>query len=228
MSDVFGDSLTAAIAEQIMVLEPGSRLPSERELSEEMGVSRTALRDRLSRLESIGFLERRTGAGTFVRGLQPTNLTEALAFGLLSSDLSSGSLRTVRMALERQAAREAALHRTDEHLSTMAQALDQMQECDDPVTMHTADSEFHRVMLQASGSPALLYFVEALDGVLEASDSQRRHRMALLTIDRAQTRKWHRQIFVAIDKANGAAAMKAVDDHVSWLEAQMAIGADAI
>jgi DNA-binding FadR family transcriptional regulator len=61
-----------------------------------IGATRTALRDRLSYLESMGILERRTGAGTFVKELRPETLSEALMLGLIASHMTLSSLTSVR------------------------------------------------------------------------------------------------------------------------------------
>ncbi|MFI6628637.1 GntR family transcriptional regulator [Nonomuraea fuscirosea] len=93
----------------IRELGKGARMPPERELAERLGVSRGALRDRLRLLEGFGVLSRRQGSGTYVRRLAPEGLEFALDLALSASHLSIESLHSVRVALERQAARKAAL-----------------------------------------------------------------------------------------------------------------------
>lgn len=78
------DRVSAALADIIHELGPGARLPSERELTTRVGVSRTALRDRLQVLESLGVIIRRQGSGTYIRPLNPAGLTMALNLGTSS------------------------------------------------------------------------------------------------------------------------------------------------
>src|SRR5262245_52831622 len=65
----YGDPVTDALVERLRTVGVGKRIPGERLLSDELGVSRTLLRDRLGTLEALGVLRRQTGAGTYVQEL---------------------------------------------------------------------------------------------------------------------------------------------------------------
>ncbi len=69
-----GDPIVQKLAQLIQGVGPDRRLPSEREMSISLGVSRVALRDRLQGFEILGILERRQGSGTFVRQLDSNGL----------------------------------------------------------------------------------------------------------------------------------------------------------
>lgn len=209
----FDDEVMAALTQKILGMEREKRLPSERELASELGVSRTALRDRLSRLESMGILERRTGAGTFVRGLQPESVSESLVLGLMASQMTVASIRSVRFALERQAAFEAAQRVNHIEVARMAVALDRMDASDDNAELYDADLAFHRALFATSESPALIFFADVLHGVLS-----RTVQVLALSEDRVRMRKLHRAIYEAVAKHDPAEAMKAVDAHFAWLE----------
>jgi GntR family transcriptional repressor for pyruvate dehydrogenase complex len=210
--DFFEDQLMSALARQVLAMSPGEKLPSEREQAQELGVSRTALRDRLGRLESMGVVERRTGAGTFVRGLRPETVSESLLLGLVASKMTLASLRSVRFALERQAAYEAA-HKVDHVAGAhMAVALDRMDATDDSDELHEADIAFHRALFTASGSRALIFFADVLHGVLAP------HQKLSLSEDRIRLRVVHRNIAEAVAAHDPAAAMLAVDEHFQWLD----------
>jgi GntR family transcriptional regulator, transcriptional repressor for pyruvate dehydrogenase complex len=148
----FDDVLMGRIADQILAMDAGEKLPSEREQAESLGVSRTALRDRLSRLESMGVLERRSGSGTFVKQLRPESVAESIALGLMASNMSVASLRSVRHALERQAAIEGCARADHISLAHMAIALDRMDVSDSTDELHDADLAFHTALFAASGS----------------------------------------------------------------------------
>lgn len=210
--DFLEDQLMSELARQVLAMDPGERLPSEREQAQELGVSRTALRDRLGRLESMGVLERRTGAGTFVRGLRPETVSESLLLGLVASKMSLASLRSVRFALERQAAYEAA--QKVDHLSVahMAVALDRMDTCEDTEQLHQADIEFHKALFAASGSPALIFFADVLHGVLAP------HQKLSLADDVETLRVVHRNIAQAVATHKPDEAMRAIDAHFMWLD----------
>lgn len=212
-ADFFDDELMATLARRILNMEQGTRLPSERGFAEELGVSRTALRDRLSRLESMGILERRTGAGTFVRGLRPESISESILLGLVASQMTVASITSVRFALERQAAYEAAQRINHVEVARMAVAVDRMDASDDTDELYDADLAFHRALFATSESPALIFFADVLHGVL----SRTLHPLAL-SDDRVAMRKLHRAIYESVALHDPASAMRAVDDHFRWLE----------
>lgn len=209
-ADFFDDQVTAALVDRVLGMEPGSRLPSERELGQELGVSRTALRDRLGHLEALGVLRRRVGAGTFVHGVDPEVLSQALTIGLLATDMTRSSLHSVRWALERQAARESALAGDPVAIAHLTVALGDMTATSDPAELHEADLRFHAALIHASGSPALIFVCEALATVLNRTVELRP------ASDHPRIIELHTAIHDAIAAADGEEAMRAVDAHFAW------------
>lgn len=210
--DFFEDPLMSTLARQVLAMSPGEKLPSEREQAQDLGVSRTAVRDRIGRLESMGVVERRTGAGTFVRGLRPETVSESLLLGLVASKMTLASLRSVRFALERQAAYEAAQKVDHVAVAHMAVALDRMDASDDSDELHDADVAFHQALFAASGSQALIFFADVLHGVLAP------HQKLSLSRDRERLRVVHRDIAKAVAAHDPSAAMLAIEEHFRWLD----------
>ncbi|BAU74834.1 FadR/GntR family transcriptional regulator [Metapseudomonas furukawaii] len=136
---------------------PGDKLPSENTLVREHGVSRTLVREALSKLQAAGLVEARHGVGTFVLERQPR---EGLRVGVESA-ASVRDLLELRIGLESQAAALAARRRTDEQLVRMRQALDDYQDlaaAGDSVI--EPDRRFHLLIAEATGN---LYFTEILN-----------------------------------------------------------------
>lgn len=208
-----GDPLTMRLVEWLSELPSGTKLPSERELAERLGVSRTALRDRFSRLESMGVLERRTGSGTYVRSLSPAMTGESFALSLAATNLDSYSMVPVRRALEREAVRLAASSDDKVNIARMAVALDIMNSSDSDETLLAADRDFHRALFDAAGSESLNFFAEVLRGVLWGSQ-----RLLRLSEDKVNTRAVHGAILQAVVARDAAAAMLAMDKHFEWLD----------
>lgn len=218
----FSDPLLESIATRLLSLEPGARLPSERQLGESLGVSRTALRDRLSSLESMGLLERRTGAGTFVVRVPPGTLGDAIALGLISSSIPLNSLQGVRHGLERQAAVEACGRVDHLNLARMAVAVDNMDAAQTTEDLREADRAFHASLFAASGDSALQFFAEVLGRAL-----QHTKRNVSLAEDRTRMRALHRAVFDAVRDGDTQAASNAIDAHFAWLTELVDRGEDA-
>jgi GntR family transcriptional regulator, transcriptional repressor for pyruvate dehydrogenase complex len=193
---------------------PGQRIPAERELAEDWGVSRTALRSRLRMLESVGALERRGAAGSFVRVMEPSDVALALTIGLSGSAMASPrAFEPVRIALERQAAKQAAENMSPVPVAYVEEAVLRMEATTDPELLHRADLEFHRALFSATGDPALIFFSDAVADMIAASVGERRRRMDQLTSDVEEIRSIHRHIFEAVKLRDPLAAMAAVDEH---------------
>ncbi|MGR0319747.1 FadR/GntR family transcriptional regulator [Agromyces sp. ZXT2-3] len=180
-------------------LVAGSRLPVERELGARLGVSRGPLREGVRALVVLGVLETRQGDGTYVTSLEPGRLLEPLGMlAELQSPENSVHLLGVRRVLEPEAAAHAALRITDDELAEAGAILDRGEAilaAGDDIDLEATidvDTEFHRVIANASGNPAFAAIIEALVGRTARArlwraihqrgavhDTQREHRAIL-------------------------------------------------
>ncbi|WP_311223907.1 MULTISPECIES: FadR/GntR family transcriptional regulator [unclassified Acidovorax] len=141
-------------------LNPGDKLPTESELMRVHDVSRTVVREALSKMQAAGLVETRHGIGTFV--LPPR---AGGVFRLDPSELAASvdvlAVLELRISLETESAGLAAQRRTDEQLAVMRSALDDfarsMAEGGDAVTH---DFRFHLQIAQATGNP---YFADIMN-----------------------------------------------------------------
>src|SRR6266487_2642451 len=119
------DDVVARVSDLIKraQLKPGDRLPPERELAKQLGVSRPSLRTGLRALSSMGVLKSRQGSGTFVAGGPPTLDSEPLRLLAALHGFSFDHMFEVRSILEAGAAGLAAQHATAEQLATLAEEI---------------------------------------------------------------------------------------------------------
>lgn len=209
----FHDPILGDLVELIRTKSQGERLPSERELSERLGVSRTALRDRMGRLESFGVLERREREGAVYTGLQPEKMGEVLIMGLISSEIHVESLVTVRHALEREAAILAATNPWPEGIESMRDALERMRAADEGAEILAADIDFHKGLFLASNSSGLTFLSRVLRGVLKGT-----LRFVTLAEEREMVRRVHTDILKAIESRDAEGARTSVDRHFEELD----------
>ncbi|MEV5504216.1 FCD domain-containing protein [Nonomuraea fuscirosea] len=212
-SGSLADALSDALSDLIRELGEGARMPPERELAERLGVSRGALRDRLRLLEGFGVLSRRQGSGTYVRRLAPEGLEFALDLALSASHLSIESLHSVRVALERQAAREAARRADPVAIGHVGKALAGMEAAATAEDIDRADFAFHQALLHATGNAALTFFADAMTGVLFRAVRQRRDRLKTHPRDKELSLAAHRPLYEALLAGDEDAAGQASDDH---------------
>ena len=105
-------------------LSPGDRLPSERKLSEKLGVGRGSVRDAIKKLEFYGILKTLPQSGTVVAGMGITALEGLISDVLKIENSDFASLVETRVMLETEAAKLAARRRTDQDIIDIKKALD--------------------------------------------------------------------------------------------------------
>lgn len=150
--------LVSSLTQRILLgmFKPGDKLPSENTIVRDHGVSRTVVREALSKLQASGLVETRHGIGTFV-------IERSSQSGLHVGAENAGSVRDLlelRIGLEGQAAALAALRRSEAQLVQMRNALDDYQDlaaagdsCIEP------DRRFHMLIAEATGN---LYFPQMM------------------------------------------------------------------
>ncbi len=137
-------------------LKPGDRLPPERELAKQLGISRPSLRAGLSSLISMGVLQSRQGAGTFIVDGPPALDSEPLRLLAQLHGFSYDHMFETRSFLEVGAAGLAAERATGEQLATMSEEIAEMfVALKDPQQFLLHDITFHRAVAAASGNPTL-------------------------------------------------------------------------
>jgi GntR family transcriptional regulator, transcriptional repressor for pyruvate dehydrogenase complex len=152
-------------------LHPGSRLPVEKDLAAQLGVSRGSLREGVRALATLGVLETRQGDGTYVTALDPRTLLVPLGFlADLQQPAHAADLLAVRRVLETESVSLAAIRLTDEELGELdrvLQGVDGILEHEPDMDLEAfieADAQFHRIIARASGNPPLAAIIDTLVG----------------------------------------------------------------
>jgi GntR family transcriptional regulator, transcriptional repressor for pyruvate dehydrogenase complex len=152
--------------EQLMdtgAITPGDRLPAERELAAQLGVSRTSVRQALAALEERGVLEIRHGAGVYMRATEPERVAESLAVVLVDQNLQLPETMEARMALERFIAGLAAGRHTKADIARARAALATMEKEIEAGGLGTqGDAEFHAALAAAAKNPVLQRLMNTL------------------------------------------------------------------
>jgi len=138
------------------VYKAGDRLPPERELAEQLQVSRPTLREALRVLELTGIVESRHGGGTFIQDMSSVGIVSPLAMVLEATGDIVGDLWEARIIFEPAIAARAAIRATSddiEHLERLVATLEQSIEAGEPdeVTVQI-DRDFHIALAPTSGN----------------------------------------------------------------------------
>lgn len=198
-------------------LQPGQKLPTERELAVQLGVGRPSLREGLRALAILRVVDIRQGDGLFVSQLLPEDLLEPLSFFLSLGPHSMDQLFEARIVYESGIAGIAARTLDSEGLRTLKWCIDQGEVAmDDPSEFMELDVKFHQAITKAAKNPFLEKTADAFRSLTRASRS--------LTVAAPQIRRRshedHKRILEALLYRDESAAANAMADHLRhvWSE----------
>jgi GntR family transcriptional regulator, transcriptional repressor for pyruvate dehydrogenase complex len=207
------EEVVARVSELIKTaqLKAGDRLPPERELSKQLGVSRPSLRAGLRALSSMGVLKSRQGAGTFVSDGPPTLDSEPLRLLAALHGFSFDHMFETRSILEVGAAGLAAENATSDQLATLADEIAEMYaSLGDPQEYLVHDIRFHRAVAEASNNPTLATLVEMVSAVMY----ERRRETIERAHDFSESLELHQQVYRAIRARQPEEARSAMREHI--------------
>lgn len=223
---------SAQVAEQVLdrirrgTYKVGDRLPPERVLAEQMGVSRPSVREALSALELAGIVESRSGDGTYVARSVPDRLDEIAALTILEESSSILEALEARRVFERGIVSLAISRVTDQALMPVRAAasdMDQAAADRDYDRFNGANHRFHLAIAAMSGNPVLQATLQPLLAVM-------RERLALALRRKAyqhhqdyfsRTLRAHKEILAALEAADEAAVLRAIETHFDLLESSV-------
>lgn len=203
------------------ILRPGERLPSERDLSERLGVSRPSLRDAVADLQDRGLLTTRAGAGIFVAEVLGSAFSKPLIRLFATHDESVFDYLSFRRDLEGMAAARAARLGSDTDLKLVGTIFAKMEaahEKRNPVDEARLDAEFHLSIIEASHNIIMLHMMRAMFDMLREGVFYNRQMMFRRRTTRSLLLDQHRAINTALQARDPDAARAAVEAHMDYID----------
>jgi GntR family transcriptional repressor for pyruvate dehydrogenase complex len=205
--DEIVDQLMAYVAD----LQPGDRIPAERQLTRQLGVSRSSMREALRVLSSLGLLEVREGLGTFVAQNHEPFLNHALMISTLIGGQTAHELHEVRVHVEPFSARLAAIRASDDDRLEIGRCLEEQELAIGSVDRFLrADVAFHMAIAQASHNRVLVQMLRTVRALTMA-------RMAALLSaipDMRPRYEEHLAVYEAIAAGDAPGAEAAMAAHM--------------
>ncbi len=221
--DSVAEAVTAQIENVIIagVLKSGQKLPSERELAQQTGVSRPKIRAAIQTLEDRGLLTVKHGEGTFVASLTGTALSPAMIDLFSRHPEAFSDYLEFRREVEGFAAFMAAQRATNEDLAIIQHILDEM--ADATVAFDSAqelrlDVQFHGAIVDATHNAMLVHTMASIYELLARGVFLGRNMEYLDTTRRAVLLEQHQAIGQAILNRDAQAAATAAEDHINFVE----------
>jgi GntR family transcriptional regulator, transcriptional repressor for pyruvate dehydrogenase complex len=192
-------------------LQPGDKIPPEREFARTLKISRASLRTGIGYLAAMGVMKIRHGVGTFVADGPPEFGKASLSLMGALHGFQTWQMFEARIILESQLAALAAERGKEEHHAALAEQVAEMfASLDNPGEYLIHDLLFHRIISQASGNPILAALIETITSALY----DKRRKTVERSTDRRESAEMHREIFRAIRARKPLEARKLMDEHL--------------
>ena len=195
-------------------LKPGDKLPSEREMCEQLRVSRTSIREALRALEMLGIIEARQGGGNYIKEQFEDSLFEPLSLTFLLHGSNIDEVIKFRQMMEPQAAGEAALRRSEEQLEEMKRLLCELKTSENESVSAAIDKQLHYKIIEASGNKLVSYTMYAVSALVEEYIINTRSNMFKNPENKRLLYKQHESIIRAIEQQDSTAAIRAMSEHL--------------
>lgn len=206
------------------ILRPGERLPSERELSERMQVSRPSLREALADLQDRGLLTSKVGAGVYVADVLGSAFAPALVALFSTHDKAVFDYISFRRDMEGLAAERAAKIASDTDLKVVDTIFEKMEAAHkkrNPADEAHLDANFHLAIIEASHNVIMLHMMRSMYELLREGVFYNRSIMFKQRTTRDTLLEQHRAINTALQERDAAGARRAVEDHLNFVEAAL-------
>ncbi|MGB3278360.1 MAG: FCD domain-containing protein [Pseudorhodobacter sp.] len=227
---VHAEKLSSAVVRQIErlilrgILRAGDRLPSERELSERMNVSRPSLRDAVADLQERGLLDSRPGSGIFVAEVLGSAFSPALIKLFSQHDEAVFDYLSFRRDMEGLAAERAAKLGSETDLKVIAAIFAKMEAAHSKrasTDEAELDAAFHMAIIEASHNVIMLHMMRSMYDLLKQGVFYNRQVMFRNRATRTVLLDQHRAINSAVQSRDPAAARAAINAHLDFVEAAL-------
>jgi len=192
---------------------PGEKMPTEHQLSESLGVSRTVIREAMRVLIARGLIETSRGRPARVKPADPVYVVQSLSTFLQRGDHSLLNLVEVRLPLESEIAALASHRATPEQIAEMVAANERLASAESIEKAVTADIEFHDCLAKATGNPVFGILLSTLSDLMRRS-----RRKTLARTGKEVALEGHRAVLQAVRLLDPAAAREAMLSHLIHAE----------
>jgi GntR family transcriptional repressor for pyruvate dehydrogenase complex len=197
-------------------LQPGDKIPPEREFARQLKISRASLRTGIGYLAAMGVMKIRHGVGTFVADGPPEFGKASLGMMGALHGFQTWQMFEARTILESNIAALAAERGKDEHHAAMAEEVAEMfAAMNSPTDFLIHDLLFHRIISQASGNPILAAVIETITSALY----DKRRKTVERSTDMRQSAEMHREIYRAIRSRKPEEARRLMEEHLRQAQA---------
>ncbi|KOR24686.1 GntR family transcriptional regulator [Clostridium sp. L74] len=201
-------------------LQKGDKLPSERELVDQLKVSRTSIREALRALEIVGLIKCKQGEGNFIRDNFDNSLFEPLSLVFMLEKSNKEDIIEVRRIIEVEAAALAAKRITKEQLKKLEYIIDEIKNSEDEKILVKLDKNFHYEIAQASNNFILLNIINSCSTLIDSLIQNARYKIKIMKNfdNKKELLDQHEKIYLALKEKDSKLASKLMNEHLEFSE----------
>ena len=199
-------------------LSKGDRLPSERQMEEIFGVSRTTVREVVKSLELMGLVECVQGDGNYIAKNLDNSLTQPLSIMFLLENGTVLQIQQLRRSLELTTARLAAMCIEDGQKNLLEDICRQMERNYPESRLTQFDKRFHYEIAAAAGNPLIAVILNAAESLIAAQIQDVREHMLRQPGRLEKINRQHRDVLDALSAGDSAGAVRAMERHMDFIE----------
>ena len=198
-------------------LKKGDKLPSERDLVEQLGVSRASIREALRVLEIIGLLDCRQGEGNFIKHNFDNGLFEPLSVMFMLNESKPEEIFELRKVIEVETAALAAKRITEEELEELYKLIEEMKNSESEDDRTKIDKKFHYTIAYASRNFLILNILNTISTLMDSFIKNAREEILKKHYDNDIINSQHKSICDALSLHNPSEAAFAMRKHMELI-----------
>lgn len=199
-------------------LKKGDKLPTERDLAEQLQVSRASVREALRALDIIGLIESRQGAGNYIKENFENSLFEPMSMMFMLENGTHLEILEFRKMLESEAVALAAKRITDEDINILKELLYELKACNDEKKSSILDKKFHFTIAKASKNLLIINILEVTSQLLDEFIKDSREKILAFDDNRAKLNEQHEMLYNAMKNRDVESSRKAMIEHLKLIE----------
>jgi len=197
-------------------LKKGDKLPSERNLVQQLEVSRASIREALRALEVIGLIECRQGEGSYIKASFQDNLFEPLSIMFMLEGRNQEEIWELRKVLEVEAAGLAAKRITNVQLKELKELTQKFIDCDDEDINTEIDKEFHYKIAECSGNVLIFNILKTVSTLVDHFIVDARKLILMQEGNKEILFSQHNDIYLSIEKHSSTDSRQTMRVHLDF------------
>lgn len=198
-------------------LKAGDKIPSERELTEILGISRNSVREGLKTMENLGVIESQHGAGNFITRNFEKTLLDVMSFMYILDNIDNAQITEFRYALEWEAVNLIVGNLTDSQKESLMYHLTQLEEADDEKVRVIHDKAIHYFLIEATNNEYMTANYKALIKTMDLYIPKMRSKIITGMQGDKELRYAHRLIVEGVIEGNLEKGLDGLQKHFQYI-----------